>query len=115
MHAKINARVRRRVLQAKSVANAENVRYPRPHCAYVVSIGNTDLPAFISDGILYVAAPLPLVFEAFAESFPEFVSDLEIGVSAEGGSTFSLDRDGRPVPSPQLALESLVSDSEVGR
>lgn len=79
-----------------------------PHTANLtVTIGNVDLPAFVSSGCLYIQAPLPLVFEAFVESLPDFVRDLEIRVSTTGGTTLPLDSNGRPLHRTDLALESL--------
>lgn len=106
--ANAQTRDRRRVLAKVKEANAEAFRSDRPRCPWTVTIGNVDLPAFISDGKLYVQAPLPFIFEAFAEDFSEFYGDLEVRVSNARGRTLSLDSDGRPVYGAQLAEPSMV-------
>lgn len=63
--------------------------------ACTISIGNVDLPAFVSDGVVYIQAPLPDIFEAFAEDLSAFISDLEVRVSEAGSAALSLDRHGR--------------------
>lgn len=75
--------------------NAKDVRQCGPRRALTVTIGNVDLPAFLSDGLVYIQAPLPLIFEAFVEDLPAFIIDLEIGVSTKGGTPLSLAGDGR--------------------
>jgi hypothetical protein len=99
---------RRRVLAAIKKANAEAFRSDRSRCAWTVTIGNVDLPAFISDGKLYVQTPLVDIFKAFAEDFSEFYGDLEVRVSNARGRTLSLDGDGRPVYGARLAESSVV-------
>ena len=84
------------------------IRHNRQGRGYTVTIGNTDLPAIISDGKLYVQAPLGLVFEAFAEDFSAFVRDMEIRVSTPWGAPLSLDSDGRPVSRPRVAKSRVV-------
>ena len=97
------------------VADVEALR-PYPVTANLtVTIGDVDLPAFVSDGKLYVQAPLPRVFEAFVESLPDFVRDMEVRVSTAGGATLPLDRNGRPVSRPTVALESLGRRSQKRR
>jgi hypothetical protein len=83
------------------------LRFDGQSGSLIVSIGHADLPAFVSDGRLYIQAPLPLVFEAFAESLPDFVRDMEIRVSDQRGSTLSLGTDGRPVSGARVAKSSV--------
>jgi len=87
---------------------AASLRHNRQTGTITVTVGNTDLPAFVSDGRLYIQAPLPLIFEAFAESLPDFVRDMEIRVSVAGCSTLSLDSDGRPISSQGVAKSRMV-------
>ena len=96
------------VFTTQSVAHAATLRQDRQSGALTVTIGNTDLPAFVSDGRLYIQAPLPLVFEAFAEDLSAFVRDLEVRVSSQGGATLSLDSNGRPVHRAPVAQSSMV-------
>lgn len=94
-----------------AAANAEAFRSDRPRCPWTVTIGNTDLPAFVSDGKLYIQAPLSHVFEAFAEDVSAFIRDMEVRVSNAGGGTLSLDSDGRPVYGAAMAQSSVVPGS----
>lgn len=96
------------VHQTFAEPNAPTLRQDRSTGAITVTIGNVDLPAFVSNGQLYVQAPLPHLFEAFAESLSEFVSDMEVRVSIAGGTTLSLDRDGRPVSGARVAKSRMV-------
>lgn len=96
------------VHETESEPHVATLRYDRQRRAVVVSIGDVDLPAFVSNGVLYIQAPLPLVFQAFAEDVSDFVRDLEVRVSTAGGTTLSLDRDGRPVPGKGMAESRVV-------
>ena len=91
-------------------SDAKALREDRQICALTVTIGNVDLPAFVSGGSLYIQAPLPHVFKAFAEDVSEFVRDLEVRVSDARGGSFSLDSDGRPVPGTRMAKSRVVRD-----
>jgi hypothetical protein len=77
---------------------------------FTVTIGDTDLPAFLSNGVLYLQAPLGLFFEAFAEDLPAFLRDMEIRISDSRGRPFSLNSDGRPVSREGLAEPRVVSN-----
>lgn len=110
---KITKRSSKVVHASITAANAETFRSDRPRCPWTVTIGDVDLPAYISDGKLYIQAPLPHVFEAFAEDVSDFIRDMEIRVSNAGGATLSLDRDGRPVYGAAMAQSSVVPDGGV--
>lgn len=90
------------------IADAQNIRDNRQECALTVTIGNTDLPAFLSSGVLYIQAPLGLFFEALAEDISEFIRDLEIRVSDKRGRALPLDGDGRPVHRARVAKSRVV-------
>jgi hypothetical protein len=94
-----------------AVEDAEALREDRPTADLIVTIGDVDLPAFVSDGILYIQAPLPHIFEAFAEDLPEFVRDMEVRISGPRGTAFSLDRNGRPIHRATVAKSSVVRGS----
>lgn len=79
-----DARLRDLILASIPSAYAPQGRYRRLSRALTISIGDVDLPGFVSDGQLYIQAPLPCVFRAFAEDISDFISDLEIRVSAQG-------------------------------
>lgn len=91
-----------------AVEDAAEVRTSGPQQSFTVTIGDVDLPAIFSNGVLYLQAPLPLIFEAFAEDLPDFLRDMEARISDSRGRSFSLDCDGRPVLSAGLAISSLV-------
>jgi hypothetical protein len=94
--------------QTEQGQDAPEVRTARHVGAWTVTIGNVDLPAFLSHGLVYIQAPLPLVFEAFATDLPDFISDLEIRVSNAGGSSLSLDRNGRALYGETVAKSGMV-------
>jgi hypothetical protein len=73
-----------------------------------VTIGDTDLPGHVHRGTVVVEATLGLLFQAFAEDLSEFVGDMEVGVSEEGGPSLPLHCHGRPVHGKGVAVEVLV-------
>lgn len=96
------------VHEAESIEDAPPFRNNEPRGAFIVTVGNVDLPAYVSNGTVYLQAPLPLIFEAFAESLPDFVRDLEVRISDTRGRPFSLNRNGRPFPGQRLAVSGVV-------
>lgn len=92
----------------QQITDAQALREDFEGAAFTITVGNTDLPAFVSDGKLYVQAPLPLVFKAFAENLSDFISDMEIRVSDARGRPLSLDRNGRPIYRAPMAESSVV-------
>lgn len=101
-------RVRHYLLSQVPQAYAEALRDGEQDLTFTVTVGNVDLPAFVSSGILYVQAPLPKLFEAFAEDLSDFLRDMEVGISDSRGTSFSLDRNGRPVHREKLAQSGVV-------
>jgi hypothetical protein len=95
----------------KSPENASYLRLVEKGGLISVVIGDVDLPAFVSSGILYIQAPLPHIFKAFAQDLSDELRGMEVRVSTEGGPALSLDGDGRPVYREGMAFPSLVSDS----
>jgi len=57
--------------------HAQEVRFSGSRRTVKVTIGDVDLPAFVSNGYVYIQAPL-LVFQAFGEDLSDFVRDLEL-------------------------------------
>jgi hypothetical protein len=92
-----------------AVEDAQTLFEDRRGGTFTVTLGDVDLPAFFSHGRLYVQAPLPHIFEAFAENLPAFLRDMEIRISDERGRPFSLDCHGHPVLSTGLAEPRVVS------
>lgn len=106
-----STRIRNYLLKEIAKADAQKNGDDRSLVTLTVTVGDVDLPAFVSDGILYVQAPLPDIFKAFAEDLSEFLSDLEVRVSDSRGTALSFDSDGRPILESFLAEPSLVRDS----
>lgn len=96
------------IYTALSESDAETLLAGGSRCNLKITLGDVDLPAFISDGKLYVQAPLRHVFQAFAEDLSDFVRDMEIRVSGPRGTTLSLDSDGRPLPGTTVAVTRMV-------
>jgi hypothetical protein len=103
------------VQQAVALANAEKDSPRKSRRALVITIGDVDLPAFVSNGVLYIQAPLPRIFHAFAEDISDFISDLEIRVSVARRASFPSARIRRTVSRPPVASTRLVQRSRVGR
>jgi len=103
------------VQQAIALADVEANRPNGPRRTLVVTIGNVDLPAFVSRGRLYIQAPLPKLFEAFAEDISEFLSDLEVGVSATGRASLSSASFRRPISGAAMARARLVQRRRIWR
>ena len=99
------------IQRSQSPAHAPVLRHVAKGGLIEVVIGDTHLPAFVSSGILYIQAPLPHIFKAFAEDLSYELRGMEIRISNEGGPALSLDGDGRPVHSKGMAFEGVVSDS----
>jgi hypothetical protein len=73
-----------------------------------VTIGNVDLPAFVSEREVLVQAPLRLIFEAFGEDFSTFERDLEVGISEARRSALSPDGLRGSVSGENLAVKGVV-------
>ncbi len=100
------------VLEEESSEDAQEDRDDRHILPFTVTIGHTHLPAFVSNGKLYIQATVGRIFEAFGEDISAFIRDLEIRVSDSRGRTLPLTSDGRPVHSEDLVITLLVLDSE---
>lgn len=85
------------VLQAIALAVAEAMRDDSESQAFIFSLCDVDLPAFVRDGTLYVQAPLPLIFDAFAAYVSDGLSHLEARISEARRSALALDSDGRAI------------------
>lgn len=98
------------VLTEESREDVAEDRHDRHILPYTVTIGDVDLPAFVSNGKLYVQATLTRIFEAFIEDLPAFVGDMEIRVSDSRGRTLPLTRDGRTVHGEDLVISLVGGD-----
>jgi hypothetical protein len=96
------------IQQAFALSNAEASGTSGSDGALTVTIGNVDLPAFVSDGRLYVQAPLTDVFKAFAEDISDFISDLEVGISVTRRAALSLARSRRAIHRSTMARTRVV-------
>jgi hypothetical protein len=83
-----------------------------PRGALTVTVRNFDVPACVSNGILYIQIPFLHLLEAVAASIPASLCNMETGISAEGGTALSLDRIGTPLPESELVVESVVRDGK---
>lgn len=105
------ARVRDELLAQVQVAHAQAHSQGRHPIALKVTLGDVDLPAFVSDGQLYVQAPLVDIFQAFAEDISAFLRDLEVRVSAEAPrGSLPFDRYWCPVSGTPVAFPCVVRD-----
>jgi hypothetical protein len=94
----------------EQIADVETLRKDGRGGSFKVTIGDVDIPAYLSNGVLYLQAPLGLFFEAFAEDLPSFLRDMEVRISDSRGTAFSLNSDGRPVSLKGLAEPRVVSN-----
>lgn len=103
------ARVRDELLAQVQIAHAQAHSQGRHPVALKVTLCDVDLPAFVSDGQLYVQAPLQRIFEAFAEDLSAFLGDMEVRISAETGrGALPLDRHWCPVSGAPVAIPCVV-------
>jgi len=58
-------------------------------------LSDVDLPAFVSNGYVYIQAPLPLVFQAFGEDLPTSCAIWKLEYQ-QRAPTLSLGSDGVP-------------------
>lgn len=72
-----------------TVANVADLRAMRRNTAITITLRHADLPAGISFGTFYLAAPPNRVFKALEAYLPEFLRDLEAGVPEAGSATLS--------------------------
>lgn len=97
-----------------TVANVEDLRAVRRKCALSITIRHPDIPAGISFGTFYLEATPRLLFKALEASIPAFISDLETGVSEAGSATLPPLVFWDPIYGAVVAIEGVVSDSEIG-
>lgn len=95
-----------------AVAVAPQVGELQPFCAFTVTVGDTYLPAFFRDGIVYIQAPLRHVVEAIGAALSGRLSHLEVRVSAPGCPPLPLDCDGRPLHGAAVAFSDVVRGSQ---
>ena len=87
------------VLEALALAVAQAMRDGSEAETLVFTLCDVDLPAFVRNGTIYLQAPLPLVFDAFAAYISDGLSHLEARISEARRAALALDSDGRAVPS----------------
>lgn len=97
-----------------TVANVEDLRAVRRNCAVSITVRHPDIPAGISFGTFYLEGTPRRLFKALEASIPDFISDLETGISEAGSATLSPVVFWHPVYGAVVAFEGLVSDSEIG-
>jgi hypothetical protein len=107
----IDSRQGDNVQPKKPRKNAKAGRANRTWFAFTVTIRDVDLPAFFSDGTIYIQAPLALVCDAFDADIPAIKRDLETGVSKARGTPLPPVDLRNPVPGTPLGGQSVVRDS----
>jgi hypothetical protein len=91
-----------------TVANVEDLRNLQRRCTLTLTIRHPDVPAGISFGTFYLATTPQRILEAIEASFPQFLRDLETGVSEAGRAALSLDRVWNPVSGAPVGSEGVV-------
>lgn len=94
-----------------TVANVEDLRQVRRNCALTITIRHPDIPAGISFGTFYLAATPNRVFEALEAYLPEFLRDLEIGVSEARSAALPLADFLGAIFGEGVVIEGVVFDS----
>jgi len=82
--------------------------------ALTVTLCDVDLPAFVVDGELYVQAPLPLIFDAFAAYISDGLSVLETRVSETRSAALASAHLQPTVLEQIVAEQSVVRNGGVG-
>jgi len=93
---------------AFSRADAAYVREHRDFCNLKLTIGDVDLPAYVSNGIVYVQAPFGYLCETFAAHISAIIRDLETRVSGEGSAALSLSRNGCSIHGATMVVARVV-------
>lgn len=101
------------LLEEITVANVADLRAVRRNCAISLIVRHSDLPFPLSYGTVYMAGSLDRVLEALAENVPEFIRDLEAGISDARGTTFPLADLLSAIFGPTMVGEGVVRDSEL--
>lgn len=87
----------------------------QPFGVVKVSVCDVDIPATVSEGIIYIQIPFPFLLKAVAAGIPDSLRHLEARISVTGRGSFPSARYGRPVFSKRVALEGVVRDGKVER
>lgn len=99
------------VHQAVTVADAQANRANRPRRPFTISIGDIDLPAYVSGGVVYIQAPLPHILKAVGAHVSDILSGVEARVSVARSGALPSAGDGGPVHRPRVAKPRVVPDS----
>jgi hypothetical protein len=91
------------VLKAFALAVTEAMRDGAEGDAFIFTLCDVDLPAFVRNGTLYIQAPLPLVFDAFAAYISDGLSNLEARISEARSAALAPNRNGRTVHGAPVA------------
>lgn len=94
------------------VANVADLRAMRRNCTITIVIRHSDLSRPVSYGTFYLAGSLGRILEALEENIPEFVSDMETGVSEERSAALSSADFLRAIFGSGVVVEGVVPDSE---
>lgn len=86
------------VLAQVEVAAAEANVPMRQRANLKVIIGDTYLPGYLSDGKLYVQAPLGLIWKALTTAVSQNITNMEVRISGARGAALPLDGAGSSLP-----------------
>lgn len=100
------------ILETLSEQDASYLREDRPEGAITLTVGNLDIPAFVSDGRVYVEVPLSGFCETLEPSVSIRFSYLEAGVSDTWRTTLSPDDPRCALLGTWLALARMVFNRE---
>jgi len=93
---------------ALSQSDAAYIREHRDYCNLTLTVGDVDLPAYVSNGVVYIQAPFGYLCETFAAHISAIIRDLETRVSGEGSAALSLSRDGCPIHGATMVIARVV-------
>ena len=110
---KVKTGTNNRIHKKVPLSHAKEIRPGRPRSDGYITVGHVDLPVIVSNGVCYIQAPLPHIFEAFGESLPEFLRDMEIGIPETRGSALSPDDIWRAISRSIVVKSRLVPDRRV--
>lgn len=103
-----SARNDRVIFEALSEQDAAYLREDRPDGAITLTVGDIDVPAFVSDRRVFVEVPLSGFYETLEPSVSLRFSYLEAGVSDTWRTTLPLDSARSALLGSWLALARMV-------
>jgi len=96
------------VLEEIESEDDEDISSDRSICPFVITVCDVDLPAFISNGVFYLQAPLFDVLKACHETLYTGGYGVEVRVSGTWGTALPPADHERAVHRARMAFKSLV-------